>query len=87
MSVCLFAAIYRKFQMSEFKYSMKTERRFVHASMKLLPERSIGVKDAQGMKTTQVNARMAIADHDIQGQASHRRYKSWHGQQLHNRHS
>ena len=34
MSVCLFAAIYRKFQMSEFKYSMKTERRFMHASVK-----------------------------------------------------
>ena len=41
-----------------------------------LPERSVGVKEARGTKTTQVNARMATADHDRQGQAAHRQYKS-----------
>ena len=43
---------------------------------KLLPERSVDVKEARGMKTTQVNARMATADHDRQEQAAHRPYKS-----------
>ena len=38
----------------------------------LLPERSIGVKEP-GAMTTQVNAFMATADHDIQGQAVRRR--------------
>ena len=42
----------------------------------LLPERNIDVKEARGTKTTQVNARMATADHDRQGQAAHRQYKS-----------
>ena len=38
----------------------------------LLPESSVGVKEARRTKTTQVNARMATADHDRQGQAAHR---------------
>ena len=42
----------------------------------LLPERSVGVNEARGTKTTQVNACMATADHDRQGQAAHRQYKS-----------
>ena len=42
----------------------------------LLLEHSVGVKEARGTKTTQVNARMATADHDRQGQVAHRRYKS-----------
>jgi len=42
----------------------------------LLPEHSIGVKEARGTKTTQVNARMATTDHGRQGQAAHRQYKS-----------
>ena len=36
----------------------------------LLPERSVDVKEARGTKTTQVNARMATADHERQGQAA-----------------
>ena len=40
----------------------------------LLPERSVSVKETRS-ETTQVNARMATADHDRQGQAAHRRYK------------
>ena len=40
----------------------------------LLPERSVDVKKARGTKTTQVNARMATADHDRQWQAAHRQY-------------
>ena len=40
-------------------------------TMKFLPECSVGVKEARGRKTTQVNARMATADHDRQGQAAH----------------
>ena len=35
-----------------------------------LPERSVGVKEAGGTKTTQINARMAAADHDRQGQTA-----------------
>jgi len=42
----------------------------------LLPERSVDMKEARGTKTTQVNARMATADHDRQEQAAHRQYKS-----------
>ena len=42
----------------------------------LLPERRVGVKEAQGTKTTQVNTCMATADHDRQRQAAHRQYKS-----------
>ena len=42
----------------------------------LLPECSVNVKEARGTKTTQVNARMATADHDRQGQAAHTQYKS-----------
>ena len=38
----------------------------------LLPECSVGVKEARGTKTTQVNARMTTTDHDRQGQAAHR---------------
>ena len=41
-------------------------------SRRLLPDRSVGVKEARGTKTTQVNAGMATADHDSQGQAAHR---------------
>ena len=37
----------------------------------LLPEHSVGVKEARGTKTTQVNTRMATADHDRQGQVAH----------------
>ena len=84
--------------MSVFKYFMTT---FIHAvcpgrccvSEGLLPERSIGIKEAQGTKTTQVNTRMATADHDRQGQAAHRQYKSRtvvefaSGKSMHNRHS
>ena len=64
---------------------MKIECSFVHAlgparcrvGEGLLPERSIDVKEARETKTTQVNAwRMATADHDRQGQAVHRQYKS-----------
>ena len=56
----------------------------------LLPERSVGVKEARVTKTTEVNARM---DHDKQGQAAHRQYKSRtvvefaSGKSMHNRHS
>ena len=32
--------------------------------------------EAQGTKTNQVNPHMATADHDRQGQAAHRQYKS-----------
>ena len=45
-----------------------------HVGEELLPERSVGVKPEERM--TQVNARMATADHDRQGQAAHRQYKS-----------
>ena len=38
----------------------------------LLPERSVDVKEARGTKITQVNARMATADHDRQGQAAYK---------------
>ena len=63
--------------MSEFKYFMKTS--FVHALSPargrvgegLLPERSVGVKEVRGTKRIQVNACMATADHDRQGQAAH----------------
>ena len=57
----------------------------------LLPERSVGVKEARVTKTTEVNARMH--DHDRQGQAAHRQYKSRivvefaSGKSMHNRHS
>ena len=40
-----------------------------HVGEGLLPERSISVKEAQGTKATQVNARMGTVDHDRQGQA------------------
>ena len=68
-------------QMSVFKYFMKT---FVHAICParcrvgegLLAERSVGVKEAWGTKTLQVNACMATVDHERQGQAAHRQYKS-----------
>ena len=44
-----------------------------HVGEGLLPERSVGVKEARGTKTTQVNARMATVNHDRQaGQAAHR---------------
>ena len=49
-------------------------------------------REARGTKTTQVNARMATADHDRQGQAAHRQYKSRtvvefaSGKSMHNRH-
>jgi len=36
----------------------------------------LGVKEARGTKTTQVNARMATADRDTRGQAAHGQYKS-----------
>ena len=36
----------------------------------------VGVKEVRGTKTTQVNARMATAEYDRQGQAAHRQYKS-----------
>ena len=71
--------------MSACKYFMKTECSFVHAmgparchvGEGLLPERSVDVKEARGTKTTQVNPRhLATADHDRQGQAAHRQYKS-----------
>ena len=70
--------------MSAFKYFMKTERSFVHAICTvhsraregLLPEHSVGVKEAQGTKTAEVNARTATVDHDRQGQAAHRQCKS-----------
>ena len=71
--------------MSASKYFMKTERSFVacddgssplSVGEGVLPERSVNVKEAQGTKTTQVNAHMAAADHDRQGQAAHRQYKS-----------
>jgi len=45
------------------------------------------------MKITQVNARMATADHDRQLQAAHKQYKSHtvveftSGESMHNRHS
>ena len=90
--------------MSAFKYFMKTERPWgslvhvicpacYHVSEGLLPERSICVKEAQGTKTTHVNPFMATADHDRQGQAAHRQYKSrtvvefTSGKSMHNRHS
>ena len=61
-----------------------------HVGEGLLPERSVGVKEARGNED---NARMAIADHDRQGQAAHRQYKSRivvefaSGKSMHNRHS
>ena len=42
----------------------------------LLPECSINMKEARGTKTTQVNTHMETADHDRQGQAAHKWYKS-----------
>ena len=45
------------------------------------------------LKMAQVNARMATADRDTQGQAAHRQYKSrtvvefTSGKSMHNRHS
>jgi len=42
-----------------------------HVGEGLLPELSVVVKEARGTKTTQVNARMATADRDTQGQADH----------------
>ena len=42
----------------------------------LLPEHCVVVKEARGTKTTQVNACMATVDHDREGQAAHRQYKS-----------
>ena len=73
--VCILAAIYRKFQMSAFKYFMKTKRSFVHAmprplsciSEGLLTARVQRRREARGTKTTQVNAHMATVDHDRQG--------------------
>ena len=87
--------------MNAFKYFMKTKRSFVHAICTvhcraregLLPEHSVGVKEAQGTKTAEVNARTATADHDRQGQAAHRQSKSHivfelaSGKSMHNRHS
>ena len=64
--------------MSVFKYFMKTARACdirCRIDEGLLPECSVGVKEARGTKTTQVNARKATADHDRQGQAAHRQYK------------
>ena len=64
-----------------------------HVGEGLLPELSVGVKEARGTKTTQVNARMATADRDKQGQAAHGQYKSRiivefaSGKSMHNRHS
>ena len=70
--------------MSAFKYFLQTERSFVHAICTihcraregLLPEHSVSVKEAQGTKTVEVNARTVTADHDRQGQAAHRQCKS-----------
>ena len=82
LCVCLFAAIYLKFKMSTFKYFVKTKHpRACDMPSPLLRRwrataRAQRRREAQGMKTTQVNARMAIADHDRQGQATHRQYKS-----------
>ena len=59
----------------------------------LLPEHSVSAKEARGTKTTRVNTRMATADHDRQGQAAHRQYKSRtvvelaSGKSMHNQHS
>ena len=63
--------------MSIFKYFMKTFMHAIcparcHVGERLLPERRVGAKEARGTKMTQVNARMATADHDRQGQAAHR---------------
>ena len=63
---------------------MKTECSFVRAICTvhcraregLLPEHSVGVKETQGTKTAEVNARTATADHDRQEQAAHRQCKS-----------
>ena len=44
--------------------------------MELLNVSAISVLRKLGMKMTQVNAHMATADHDRQGQAAHRWYKS-----------
>ena len=57
----------------------------------LLPEHSVGVKEARVTKTTKVNA--CMHNHDRQGQAAHRQYKSCivvefaSGKSMHNRHS
>ena len=60
----------------------------------LLPERSVGVKpEEQRRPKLMVNTRLATADHDRQGQATHRHYKSHtvveftSGKSMHNRHS
>ena len=42
----------------------------------LLPERNVSVKEARGMKMTQVNACMATVDYDRQGQVAQRQCKS-----------
>ena len=56
-----------------------------HVGEGLPPERSVGVKEARGtiddivlyyLWRNEDNARMATADHDRQGQAAHRQYKS-----------
>ena len=45
---------------------------FAHV-LKLARAQPVGIKNP-GTKTTQVNAHMAAADHDRQGQAAHRQY-------------
>ena len=57
-----------------------------------LPEHSVAVKEGRETKTTQVNARMATADHDIQRQAAHSDksrtvFEFASGKSMHNRHS
>ena len=62
---------------------MKTERSFRAAICpgrcrvgEELLTRAQRRREARGTKTTQVNAHMATVDHDRQGQATHRQYKS-----------
>ena len=89
--------------MSVFKYFMKTERprsdSFVYATCPaccrvgegLLPEPTVGVRPEE-RRRLMFNARMTTADHDRQGQAAQRQYKSRTvaefalGKSMHNRH-
>ena len=65
--------------MSAFKYFTKIVSCTCQPAVDegLLPERSVSVKGTQS-ETTQVNACMATADHDRQGQTASKRYKFMH---------
>ena len=61
--------------MSTFKYFMKTEHPWVVSCM-LWMQPARAQRQREGSPRNKYNARMATADHDRQGQATHRQYKS-----------